>query len=175
MQGAKTTGAGLESVIDHPGLRGAFGAIMDEYARAAEDFCRVLESLPPGSLDWTQSSTDPDTGSVRTLCAHVINAARGYANYVREARILPKSGERIDAQTIRAAREVRDRLAEALRYTEGALEGLYDVDEPTYAAIRFQVRWGPVYDPEMILEHAIVHLLRHRRQLERWPRPNRSS
>ena len=23
-------------------------------------------------------------------------------------------------------------------------------------------------DPEMILEHAIVHLLRHRRQLERW-------
>jgi len=27
------------------------------------------------------------------------------------------------------------------------------------------------YDPEMLLEHAVVHLLRHRRQLERWPRP----
>ena len=34
--------------------------------------------------------------------------------------------------------------------------------------VQFQVRWGPVYDPEMILEHGIVHLLRHRRQLERW-------
>ena len=35
-------------------------------------------------------------------------------------------------------------------------------------ALEFTVLWGPRYDPEMILEHAVVHLLRHRRQLERW-------
>jgi hypothetical protein len=28
--------------------------------------------------------------------------------------------------------------------------------------------WGPRYDPEMLLEHAVCHVLRHRRQLERW-------
>ena len=31
--------------IHHPGLSGPFGALMDEYARAAEDFCRVVESF----------------------------------------------------------------------------------------------------------------------------------
>ena len=31
--------------IRHPGLSGPFGALMDEYARAAEDFCRVVESF----------------------------------------------------------------------------------------------------------------------------------
>ncbi len=171
MEGAKTMRTGIEFFIDRPGRSGTFGAIMDEYSRAAEDFCRMLESLPSESLDWTQASNDPDTVSIRAMCAHVVNAARGYANYVRQARGLPKSEERIDAKGIRAATEVRAGLADALRYTEGALDGLYDVDEPTYAAIQFKVRWGPVYDPEMILEHAIVHLLRHRRQLERWPRP----
>ena len=31
-----------------------------------------------------------------------------------------------------------------------------------------KTRWGPVYDAEGLLEHAIVHILRHRRQLERF-------
>ena len=29
-------------------------------------------------------------------------------------------------------------------------------------------RWGAVYDAEGLLEHAIVHLLRHRRQIEKF-------
>ena len=34
-----------QSFIKHPGQLGAFGALMDEYARAAEDFCRVVETF----------------------------------------------------------------------------------------------------------------------------------
>jgi DNA recombination protein RmuC len=34
--------------------------------------------------------------------------------------------------------------------------------------LTFTVRWGPRYDPEMILEHGVCDLLRHRRPLERW-------
>ena len=30
------------------------------------------------------------------------------------------------------------------------------------------VRWGQRYDVEQLLEHAIVHVLRHRRQIERF-------
>jgi hypothetical protein len=35
------------------------------------------------------------------------------------------------------------------------------------ASIRIAARWGPTYDLEQLLEHAIVHVLRHRRQIER--------
>jgi hypothetical protein len=29
-------------------------------------------------------------------------------------------------------------------------------------------RWGQVFDYDQLLEHAIVHILRHRRQIERF-------
>jgi len=165
----------ISTFLDRPGVAGAFGALMDEYARAAEDFCRTLAALPPGALDWTQASADPSTVSVRAVCAHVCGAARGYSNNIRKARGLPHDQKRvpIDPKEILTADDVRRRLADALRYTEGALEGFYDADEATVTALRFEVPWGVTYDPEMMLEHAIVHILRHRRQLERWPRPTR--
>ena len=65
--------------------------------------------------------------------------------------------------------QFRPALVHALRYTETALEGLPEADDDAMKALRFEVRWGATYDPEMILEHGIVHLLRHRRQIQRWP------
>jgi hypothetical protein len=142
---------------------------MDEYARAAADFCAIVEAFRPPAWEAERASADPDTRSPRRICLHVVGAARRYADYVRKARGLPFV-ERFEADpaSVAAPADVRPRLAEALRYTEGALEGLYGADEATWSALRFPVRWGPTYDPEMILEHGIVHLLRHRRQLERW-------
>lgn len=37
--------------IRHAGLSGPFGALMDEYARAAEDFCRVVEHFDRARFD----------------------------------------------------------------------------------------------------------------------------
>jgi hypothetical protein len=34
--------------------------------------------------------------------------------------------------------------------------------------VQIPARWGPVYDLEQLLEHMIVHVLRHRRQIERF-------
>jgi len=48
------------------------------------------------------------------------------------------------------------------------LDILLKATEQEIQVLSFTVRWGPRYDPEMILEHAVCHLLRHRRQLERW-------
>jgi hypothetical protein len=63
---------------------------------------------------------------------------------------------------------VRRLLAEGITFTESTVEPLRNAREDDIRALTFTVRWGPVYDPEMLLEHAICHLLRHRRQLERW-------
>lgn len=157
--------------LDRPGLPGPFGALMDEYARAAEDFCRVAEAFEPARFAEERPSKDPGTVSPRAICLHVYGAARRYADYVRKARGLPHDDRFLPGpEAIEGPAAVRGRVAQALRYTEGALEGLYDAEESVVEALRFKVRWGPVYDPEMILEHGIVHLLRHRRQLERWDR-----
>ena len=157
--------------IDRPGLPGAFGALMDEYARAAEDFCSVVEALPSDLFVGRRESADPEMVSLQSICAHVVGAAYGYAIYIRIARGLPRR-ERppLEALTAPAPADVRPFLATALHLTEESVDGLKDADDATLVPLRFQVRWGPIYDPEMILEHAIVHLLRHRRQITRWPR-----
>ncbi len=157
--------------LDHPGRPGAFGAIMDETARAAEDFCRVVEGLTAAQFDEARPSADPNTVSLRAICAHTVGAAHRYADYIRKARGLPfVEIYQLDPQALAGPADVRPRLGVAFRYTEAALAGLDDAPAAEAARVTFPVRWGPTYDPEMILEHGIVHLLRHRRQVERWLR-----
>jgi len=158
--------------LANSGATGAMGALMDEYARAAELLCAYVETIDQATFEAERESADPWTVSPRAICAHVRRAAHGYANDIRKARGLPHEprgpnlpgGELV----VDAPAALRPALVEALRYTEGALEGLYDAGEEEVAAIMFAVPWGPTFDPDMLLEHAIVHLLRHRRQLERW-------
>ena len=81
----------------------------------------------------------------------------------------PARSQRASARRrITSPTDVRPHLAAELRYTETVIEPLRHMTDPEVAAMTFQVSWGSTYDPEQMLEHAIVHLLRHRRQLERW-------
>jgi hypothetical protein len=155
--------------VRHPGLSGPFGALMDEYARAAEDFCRVVESFDLARFDAERPSNNPNTVSPRAICLHVIGAAHRYAHYIRKARGVDFV-ERFEADPdeLRSPQEVRTLLTEGILLMEETVEPLLNATEHDIQALSFAVRWGPRYDPEMILEHAVCHLLRHRRQLERW-------
>jgi hypothetical protein len=99
----------------------------------------------------------------------VIGAAHRYAHYIRKARG-NDFVERYEAgpERLRTPQDVRALLTEGIVLTEETVEPLLKASEQEIQALSFAVRWGPRYDPEMILEHAVCHLLRHRRQLERW-------
>jgi uncharacterized damage-inducible protein DinB len=156
--------------IASPGLAGAFGALMDEYARAAAELCRVVERVPPARFVEVVDGggTFP---TVQAICAHVVQAAYRHAAQIRKALGIA-AGERPRDQELvpESPERLRPLLAAALRYTEATVAGLQA--DPAFAAeevssILFPVAWGPTYDPEGMLEHGIVHLLRHRRQIER--------
>jgi hypothetical protein len=142
---------------------------MDEYARAAADLCRVLEGFSDAAYRAERASDDENTVSPQAIAAHVASAARRYADYVRKALGLPYE-DRFTLASGALARpaDLRPRLVEALRYTEQTLDAMRDWDESRVQALSFVVRWGPTYDAEMLMEHAVCHLLRHRRQLQRW-------
>lgn len=141
---------------------------MDEYARAAEDLCRVVEAIPQDAYQKPRPSDDPDTTSLQAICAHCVNAAYGYSGYIRDARKIPDPDtRRLSSAALERPADLRTHLRSALHHTEASIEGIPETAE-ALAALTFQVRWGPSYDPESILEHGIVHLLRHRRQIERW-------
>jgi len=155
--------------LQAPGAHGAMGALMDENARAAESFCAVVEAFDTARWAVARPGPDANTRSPQAICGHVCSAARRYSDYIRKARGLPYIEAFLLPRGVPAApRDVRPLLRDALHYTEGALAGLYEADEKTVAAIHIKVRWGPTFDPDMLLEHAAMHFLRHRRQLLRW-------
>jgi uncharacterized damage-inducible protein DinB len=109
-------------------------------------------------------TTDPDYQSLETLMRHVLRSARGYMTWMCGVLELPDPG-------IGPAPEA-DRIAEdAERYARHVIEQwrapLAEVDEERFNKPEFPSRWGVLYCVDAMLEHAVMHPIRHAYQLRR--------
>jgi len=108
------------------------------------------------------STQDTDYASLETLLHHGLRAARGYMTWLCEKLGLPDPG--IDPAP---EASVVEKVAE--QYIEHLLERwrlpLADVEETRFGATH-KTRWGEDMSSEGMLEHAVMHPLRHRFQLE---------
>jgi uncharacterized damage-inducible protein DinB len=140
---------------------------MDEYERAAselgglisqiseDDFARVVDS----------QTKDEDCRSVQTIMSHVVRSGYAYADYIRvQFSIAPSSPQ----SKLLSHQESLEQLDAALRYTAQTLEGKWEMSDEEISSTVIKSRWGKVYNVEDLLEHAIVHILRHRRQIEKF-------
>ena len=140
---------------------------MDEYERAASELCRLIERIPEDDFVRVVDSQtkDDDCRSVQTIMSHVVRAGYGYADYIREqfsiASTRPQS-------RLLSRQESLEQLDAALRYTAQTLDGRWEMSGEEISSTVIKSRWGVVYDVESLLEHAIVHILRHRRQIEKF-------
>jgi uncharacterized damage-inducible protein DinB len=146
---------------------GAVGALMDEYERAAAELARLVERIPDDEFERVVDSQtkDEDCRSVQTIMSHVVRAGYGYADYIREQLSVASTRPR---PALLSRRESLEQLEAALRYTAETLEGRWEMSDEEISGININTRWGAVYDLEGMLEHAIVHILRHRRQIEKF-------
>lgn len=145
---------------------GAVGALMDEYERAVGELVRVLEGLSVETyeLECNPAGAGEGLGSIRAIVGHVAGAGFGYSEMLRIAWSLP----RIDRPRGDCAlEEAPARLRAMLEHMVLTLDGRWELTEAESDAMQIRSRWGPVYDFEQLFEHAIVHILRHRRQIER--------
>ena len=151
---------------------GAIGALMDEYERAASELARLVEQIPDD--DFTRVvdplTEDEDCRSVQTIMSHVVRAGYGYADYIREQLSIESTRPQ---PKLLSREESLEQLEAALRYTVETLEGRWEMSAEEIAGMVIKSRWGVVYDAEGLLEHAIVHILRHRRQIEKFIRQGR--
>jgi hypothetical protein len=160
----------LSEFLTKPGLAGWNGGLMDEYARAAVDFCNAVEAVEPAKFTQdVKPSPDPDCTSIHGLCVHVLAAANGYGNSLLRA-LQPDAalGTKVDASSVRRPGDVRPALALQLRRTERIVADIAKLPEAEQEALEVKPRWHSPLRVDLMLEHAIVHLLRHRRQIERW-------
>jgi uncharacterized damage-inducible protein DinB len=147
--------------------KGAIGALMDEYERAAAELKNLIARISESDfIKIVDTDTkDEDCRSVQTIVSHVTNSGYGYANYIRDWFAIPKSSPE---RKLLSINEFVLRFDNMLAYTSETLEGKWEYSDDEIQKVKMVVRWGPQYDLEQLLEHAVVHILRHRRQIEKF-------
>ena len=147
--------------------KGGIGALLEEYERAASELINLIASI--SQLDFTKNidaeTNDEDCRSVQTIVSHVTNSGYGYANYIRDWLSIPKDSPN---RRILSKEEFHKEFKKMLNYTSETLDGKWEFSDNEIQKVKMKVRWGPQYDLEQLLEHAIVHILRHRRQIEKF-------
>jgi len=140
---------------------------MDEYERATAELTKILESVSDEEYARVRDTEtkDEDCRSIQTIMTHVVGAGYGYAGMMRDAWGVARAPhERVPI----ARADTPAQLRAVLDYMIATLENKWELSEAEMNAMQMRARWGVVYDFEQIFEHAIVHISRHRRQIERF-------
>jgi hypothetical protein len=147
---------------------GAVGALLDIYEQAIIDFKKVIEDIPDTALTII---TDPDTTdenckSIQTILSHVVSSGFSYASSIHNL----KRGniKRQEKKYHLTIKEYLQDLTNVFLFTENIFKEVNDDElEQFDNSLKIKAGWGQLYDIEQITEHAIVHILRHKRQIEK--------
>ncbi|WP_316842980.1 DinB family protein [Pedobacter gandavensis] len=150
---------------------GAKGAMLDVYEDAIQELCQEVEYLTDEALLTLldPDSKDENCRSIQTILGHVVGSAFSYAIYIQElsGEGDPRPGLRLRDTVLAYLQDLNDAFA----FTLTVFEALSDSDlEKFDPKEKIHSRWQQTYDIEQMMEHAIVHVLRHTRQIEKFKR-----
>lgn len=149
--------------------QGAAGALLDEYERAITDLQQTIDDLTDEELITVADSktTDPNCKSVQSILSHVVKSGYAYAIYIRRLE-----GNKIEFPDYLFHPSVSDYKKDLNDFFIFTLENFKSIRddqlEQSDKSKKIETSWGQDYDIEQIMEHAIVHILRHRRQIEKF-------
>ena len=144
--------------------QGAIGALTDEYEKALNELKDLLLQIPDAEFQKVYNeNTHVDFRSVRNIVLHMINSGYVYANHIRK-----RFGNKYDVPKIAIEKTEQGifELEKMFEYTVATFQGKWHL---TYAELMHTIiktSWS-TYDLEALNEHAIVHILRHRLQIEK--------
>jgi uncharacterized damage-inducible protein DinB len=148
---------------------GPIGALLDEYERAIDELKFVIIDVSDKDLATIvdAQTKDKDCRSIQTIIGHVVSSAYGYATYIYK-----HLGEDFDFRTTvlrTTSAAYCDDLDAAFQLNVGLFEKYPNLNlEELDNEKKILTRWGQIFDYDQLLEHAIVHILRHRRQIEKF-------
>jgi len=143
---------------------GAIGALTDEYEKALKELKILLGEITDDQFNAiVNSSVKEDFQSARNIVTHVVKSGYSYANYIRK-----RFGNTIYTNeiTINSVHEALLQLDKMFHYTVETFEDKWLLSDDELLNTIIKTSWT-TYDLEAIIEHSIVHILRHRRQIEK--------
>lgn len=149
--------------------QGAIGSLLDEYERAILDLSQTISDINEKELTTIVDTTTEVSSceSVQSILAHVVCSGYAYTLYIRQL-FGDQSDFRDDIFRTTISDYQKD-LADSFIFTADTFKNIKDNQlEESDNTKKIVTSWGQVYDIEQIMEHAIVHVLRHRRQIEKF-------
>ena len=139
-------------------------SLVELHERELREFVAVWRRFIASGKPMPDADGDPDYESAEHLVAHVQRAARGYLLWIWE--VLERPIE--DLPLVRDRAAIVPRLDEFMAETlDGWRRHLAPLESGQLAPKQYLSRWGEPHTVEQMLEHAVVHPMRHRIQLER--------
>lgn len=140
-------------------------ALIEEYKRASLELKHILTNLSQESFEkiTDENTKDPDCKSIQSITIHVIQSGYTYANYINAAN------NKVWYEYTKSVETPNKGISEInnmLDFTEQSFDSLWYKTNEEIEKLKFNTRWNVTYDFEQLIEHAIVHILRHRRQIE---------
>ena len=157
--------------IDHKSTRRAVEALLVEYTNVVVAMQKVIANLSYANLTTIVDSTtkDANSQSIQTILTYIISSGYSYAGYIRKLKKI--SDNRPGKLAKMSSEEYHNDLENLILYTIETFESIHDHEiEEFDEDKKIKTSWGQVYDIEQMMEHAGVHVLRHRRQIEKFKR-----
>jgi uncharacterized damage-inducible protein DinB len=149
--------------------KGGVGALMDEYERAAFELKALVESVDADDYERIADAEtkDADCHSIKTIMNHVVHAGYGYANAVRRVISMPHEPLGTERKQIPQA-AIGDEIDKVLAFMEETLDGMWEMSYDEQDKFIVARKEGFSENLEQLLEHAVMHVHRHRRQIEKF-------
>jgi uncharacterized damage-inducible protein DinB len=139
-------------------------SLVELHERELRSFLALWDRFVASGLPVPEANGDENYENRERLLAHVVMAARGYLTRIGEWVGRPVSD-------VDASKDPYDVAGRASAFADNVLAGYRtNLTAITIEELEPQLhktRWGDLMSVENLLEHAVVHPMRHRRQLER--------
>jgi len=142
----------------------AVSSLVELHEREMKSFLEVWKRFVAADLPMPEAHGDESYENRDRLLGHVLMAARGYLTRIGEWVERPVS----DVDASKDPNEVAGRAAAfAGEVLAGYRRHLAEISTEELEKQIHRTRWGELMSVENLLEHAVVHPMRHRLQLER--------
>jgi uncharacterized damage-inducible protein DinB len=139
-------------------------SLVELHERELRSFLELWGRFVASGLPMPEAHGDEHYENRDRLLAHVLMAARGYLTRIGEWVGRP-------VNDVDAATDPYEIAGRASAFADSVLAGyrgnLAEISTEELEPQLHKTRWGDLMSVENLLEHAVVHPMRHRRQLER--------
>ncbi len=142
----------------------AVRSLVELHEQEMKSFLQVWRRFVESDLPMPEARGDDSYATRERLAGHVLMAARGYLTRIGEWVSRP-------VNDVDGSQDPQDVAARASQFADAVLAAyrrhLATVTVEELESQTHRTRWGELMSVEMLLEHAVVHPMRHRIQLER--------